>query len=45
LKEFLKPNDHYPDLNYLLKNRSDKLPIGSFSAKEIINGGVNLEKV
>ena len=37
LKEFLKPNDQYPELKYVLKNRSGNSPIGSFDSKEIIN--------
>ena len=45
LKEFLKPNDQYPELNYLLNNRPCKLPSGSFNKKVIINDGKIVERV
>ncbi len=45
LKEFLKPNDIYPELSHLLKNRPGKLPSGSFNTKIIINEGEIVERV
>jgi len=45
LKEFLKPNDQYPELKHVLRNRSAHLPIGSFNAKVIINDGEIVERV
>ena len=45
LKEVLKPNDQYPELKHILKNRLDNLPIGSFNSKVIINDGEIVERV
>ena len=45
LKDFLKPNDKYPELNHILKNRYLDLPIGSFNSKVIINDGEIVERV
>ena len=45
LKEVLKPNDQYPELKHILKNRSINLPIGSFNSKVIINDGEIVERV
>ena len=45
LKEVLKPNDHYPELEHILKNRPVNLPIGSFNSKVIINDGEIVERV
>ena len=45
LKEFLKPNDYYPELQHALKNRPVNLPIGSFNTKVIINDGEIVERV
>ena len=45
LKEVLKPNDHYPELENLLKKRSLNLPSGSMNTKVIINDGEIVERV
>ena len=45
LKEFLKPNDHYPELKHILKKKSVNLPAGSFNTKIIINHGEIVERV
>ena len=45
LKEVLKPNDHYPELEILLKNRSVNLPSGSLNTKVIINNGEIVERI
>ncbi len=45
LKEVLKPNDHYPELEHILKNRSANLPAGSLNTKVIINDGEIVERV
>ena len=45
LKEVLKPNDQYPELEPILKNRFAKLPAGSFNTKVFINDGVIVERV
>ena len=45
LKGVLKPNDQYPELNQVLKNRHGKLPNGSFNSKVIINEGEIVERV
>ena len=45
LKQALKPNDQYPELIYILKNRSAKVPIGSSNTKVIINDGEIVERV
>ena len=45
LKEVLKPNDQYPELEILLKKRSENLPSGSLNTKVIINDGEIVERV
>ena len=45
LKDFLKPNDQYPELAHILKNRSSYLPAGSLITKVIINDGEIVERV
>ena len=45
LKEFLKPNDKYPELEHILKNKFANLPVGSLSTKIIINKGKVVERV
>ena len=45
LKEVLKPNDQYPELEILLKKRSVNLPAGSLNTKVIINDGEIVERV
>tara|TARA_B100001250_G_scaffold405272_1_gene422521 strand:- start:517 stop:786 length:270 start_codon:yes stop_codon:yes gene_type:complete len=45
LREVLKPNDHYPELEHILKNRSENLPAGSLNTKVIINDGEIVERV
>jgi len=45
LKEVLKPSDHYPELEHILKNRSTNLPAGSMNTKVIINDGKIVERV
>ena len=45
LKEVLKPNDHYPEVEHILKNRSANLPAGSLNTKVIINDGIIVERV
>tara|TARA_Y100001968_G_scaffold322680_1_gene359185 strand:- start:994 stop:1263 length:270 start_codon:yes stop_codon:yes gene_type:complete len=45
LKEALKPNDFYPELQNILKNRSANVPAGSFNTKVIINDGEIVERV
>ena len=45
LKEVLKPNDHYPELELILKNRFADLPSGSLNTKVIINDGKIVERI
>ena len=45
LKEVLKPNDQYPELEHIQKYRSANLPAGSFNTKVIINDGEIVERV
>ncbi len=46
LKDVLKPSDHYPELEDILKNRSvNPLPFGSINTKVIINNGQIVERV
>tara|TARA_B100000965_G_C19154195_1_gene567364 strand:- start:44 stop:313 length:270 start_codon:yes stop_codon:yes gene_type:complete len=45
LKEVLQPNDEYPELEHLLKNRYTNLPAGSLNTKVIINEGEIVERV
>ncbi len=45
LREALKPNDQYPELDHILKNRFVNLPAGSLNTKVIINDGEIVERV
>tara|TARA_B100000965_G_C19170635_1_gene574410 strand:- start:157 stop:426 length:270 start_codon:yes stop_codon:yes gene_type:complete len=45
LKEALRPNDLYPELEQILKIRSANLPAGSLNTKVIINNGEIVERV
>ena len=45
LKEFLKPNDHYPELKQILNDKSENIPAGSLNTKIIINRGEIVERV
>ena len=45
LKDFLKPNDLYPELEHILQNRTAFLPAGSLNTKVIINDGEIVERV
>ena len=45
LKEALKPNDRYPELENILNNRAANLPAGSWNTKVIINDGEIVERV
>ena len=45
LKEVLKPNDQYPELENLQNKRSVNLPSGSLNTKVIINDGEIVERV
>ena len=45
LKEVLKPNDQYPELENIQKNSSANLPSGSLNTKVIINDGEIVERV
>jgi len=45
LKEVLKPNDQYPELEILLKKSFLNLPFGSLNTKVIINDGEIVERV
>ena len=45
LKEFLKPNDKYPELERILFNKLADLPTGSLTTKVIINKGKVVERV
>ena len=45
LKDVLKPNDHYPELKYILRNGSANLPAGTLNTKVIINNGEIVERV
>ena len=45
LKGVLKPNDHYPELEQILKKRSGYLPAGSLNTKVVINNGEIVERV
>tara|TARA_Y100001968_G_C19414438_1_gene748216 strand:- start:177 stop:446 length:270 start_codon:yes stop_codon:yes gene_type:complete len=45
LRQFLKPNDQYPELVNITKKRSVKLPSGSLNTKVIINDGEIVERV
>tara|TARA_Y100001968_G_scaffold307033_1_gene324436 strand:- start:205 stop:474 length:270 start_codon:yes stop_codon:yes gene_type:complete len=45
LKNLLKPNDKYPELEIFQKKRSVNLPSGSLNTKVIINDGEIVERV
>ncbi len=45
LKDVLKPNDQYPELKHILKNKSVNLPSGSLNTKLIIIDGEIIERV
>ena len=45
LKEVLKPNDHYPEIEHIQKKRFANLPAGSMNTKLIINDGKIVERV
>ncbi len=45
LKEVLKPNDQYPELENILNSRSATLPVGSLNTKVIIIDGEIVERV
>ena len=45
LKEVLKPNDQYPELEQILKNRFANLPAGSLNTKVIINEGKIVQRI
>ena len=45
LREMLRPNDLYPELENILKNRSANLPVGSLNTKVIISKGEIVERV
>tara|TARA_B100001113_G_C20586047_1_gene395303 strand:- start:243 stop:512 length:270 start_codon:yes stop_codon:yes gene_type:complete len=45
LKDFLKPNDNYPEIKQILKNSSVNLPDGSLNTKIVINQGEIVERV
>ena len=45
LKEELKPNDQYPELEHILNHRFVNLPAGSFTTKVVIIDGEIVERV
>ena len=45
LKGVLKPNDQYPELKHILKNKSANLPAGSVNTKLIMIDGQIIERV
>ena len=45
LKDVLKPNDQYPELKHILKNKSANLPAGSLNTKLIMIDGEIIERV
>ena len=45
LKDVLKPNDQYPELMNILKNKSANLPAGSLNTKLIMMDGEIVELV
>ena len=45
LKDFLKPNDNYPELEHILNSKIANLPVGSLCTKVIINKGKVFERV
>ena len=44
LKNVLKPNDQYPELKHILKNKSANLPAGSLNTKLIMIDGEIIER-
>ena len=45
LKDVLKPNDQYPELEHIIKNRCSNIPPGSMNTKVIITDGEIVERV
>ena len=45
LIDVLKPNDEYPELKHILKNKSANLPAGSLNTKLIMIDGEIIERV
>ena len=45
LKEFILPNDQYPELLNIIKKRLANLPAGSLNTKVIISNGIIVERV
>ena len=45
LKDVLKPNDHYPELDHLHKYIRPNLPAGSLNTRVVINRGKVIERV
>ena len=45
LKNVLKPNDQYPELRHINKNRYSNLPVGYLNTKVIIKHGKIVERV
>ena len=45
LKDFLKPNDQYPELKHIQKFKPANLPIDSINTKIIIRHGEIIERV
>tara|TARA_Y100001968_G_scaffold35040_1_gene26885 strand:- start:625 stop:894 length:270 start_codon:yes stop_codon:yes gene_type:complete len=45
LKKAIKPNDHYPELDHILRNRCGNIPAGSSNTKVIVNHGEIVERV
>ena len=45
LKDFLKPNDHYPELKQIHRNKALNLPAGSLNTKIIIHNGQIVKRV
>ena len=45
LREVLKPNDQYPEVERILKNSPANIPVGSLNTKVIINDGEIVERV
>ena len=45
LKNVLKPNDQYPELKHIQKNKSADLPAGSLNTKLIMIDGEIIERV
>ncbi len=45
LKDYLKPNDQYPELKHFQKDRLHSIPEGSLNTKIIINNGEIVERI